>query len=266
MTPVGHLAYPSQTWHVTCPHAAPTVAELQEARRRVEHSGRSERAACQRGRLESRRTVQQQICVYTSPYTQAHTHAYKQYLQEHITGLRGGRGWGEAFLSELKHSRPERYIYRVSWSSRMPKNASSSKKFGKQPCIWFVFKPGWAVKSFTFEISGFQMKRDLSIKANVFFFSCNVLERMHPWAEFISAADLFSLRFCRWCSTQSVPADPSGVCTPQRQSKLTRSHPIIMGESASSAQASAEDSLFLLSRISRVFLSSFTAGHALHIR
>lgn len=46
----------------------------------------------------------------------------------------------------------------------MPKNASSSKKFGKQLCIWFVFKPVGA------EISRFQMKRDLSIKANVFFF------------------------------------------------------------------------------------------------
>lgn len=58
----------------------------------------------------------------------------------------------------------------------MPKNASSSKKFGKQLCIWFFFKPVGAVKSSTFEISRFQMKRDLSIKANVFFFSCNVLE------------------------------------------------------------------------------------------
>lgn len=52
----------------------------------------------------------------------------------------------------------------------MPKNASSSKKFGKQLCIWFVFKPVGAVKSSTFEISRFQMKRDLSIKTNVFFF------------------------------------------------------------------------------------------------
>lgn len=70
---MGHLAHPSQTWHVTCRHAAPTVAELQEARRRVQHSGRSERAACQRGRLESRPTVQQQMCVYLPLHTGTHT-------------------------------------------------------------------------------------------------------------------------------------------------------------------------------------------------
>lgn len=53
------------------------------------------------------------------------------------------------------------------------------------------------VKSSTFEISRVQMKRDQTIKANVVFFLCNVLsERMHPWAEFISAADLFSPWFC----------------------------------------------------------------------
>ncbi|XP_056869534.1 coiled-coil domain-containing protein 191 isoform X2 [Takifugu flavidus] len=52
MTSVGHLANPSQTWHVTCRHAAPTAAELQEAGGRVEHSGSSERAAWQRGRTQ----------------------------------------------------------------------------------------------------------------------------------------------------------------------------------------------------------------------
>lgn len=70
---MGHLAYPSQTWHVTCRHAAPTTAELQEARRRVEHSDSSEGAAWQHGRLESRRTVQRQMCVYVLLHTGTHT-------------------------------------------------------------------------------------------------------------------------------------------------------------------------------------------------
>ncbi|TNM96317.1 hypothetical protein fugu_015978 [Takifugu bimaculatus] len=73
MTSVGHLANPSQTWHVTCRHAAPTAAELQEAGGRVEHSGSSERAAWQRGRLESRRTVQQEMCAYLLLHTGTHT-------------------------------------------------------------------------------------------------------------------------------------------------------------------------------------------------
>lgn len=109
---------------------------------------------------------------------------------------------------------------------------------------------------------GSRWKETKPLKLISFFFLCNVLsERMHPWAEFISAADLFSPWSCHWCRTQRVPAEPGGVCTPQRQSQPTPSHPIITGESASSAQASAEDSLFLHWHIKCVFLDSFTAGH-----
>lgn len=158
---MGHLADPSQTWHVTCRHAAPTAAELQEAGRRVEHSGSSERAAWQRGRLESRRTVQRQMCVYLLLHTGTHTRLQtisKRAARAHSRSEGGAEDEGkqrDIFIGF--HGVPE--------CQRMPqvqRNLESSYTFGL-----FLNQ---------FEISRVPMKRDPSIKANVLFFSCNVLE------------------------------------------------------------------------------------------
>lgn len=57
------VSRPSQPWQVTQRHAAPTAAELHEARQRVESgvSTRTKRTASPAGRFESRHVVQQQI-------------------------------------------------------------------------------------------------------------------------------------------------------------------------------------------------------------
>lgn len=60
---MGAVAQPTQPWQVTRRHAAPTAAELQEARQRVEGSGFTgpKRPALPGSRFENRYAVQQQI-------------------------------------------------------------------------------------------------------------------------------------------------------------------------------------------------------------
>ncbi|XP_044031665.1 coiled-coil domain-containing protein 191 isoform X2 [Siniperca chuatsi] len=62
-TPVGTVAQPTQPWQVTRRHAAPTAAELHDARQRGEGDGFtcSKSAASPGSRFENRHAVQQQI-------------------------------------------------------------------------------------------------------------------------------------------------------------------------------------------------------------
>lgn len=59
-TPVVNKAQPSEPWQVTRRHAAPTPAELQEARQRAE-GVRSKTTASPGSRFENRHAVQQEI-------------------------------------------------------------------------------------------------------------------------------------------------------------------------------------------------------------
>lgn len=116
------------------------------------------------------------------------------------------------------------------------------------------------LKLYVLNIQGADKKK--SNKAHTFLMKCALQMNASLGRVFICDWPfLFCPWFCRWCRTQTFPAGPGDVCTPQRQSQQTRSHPIITGESASSAHASAEDSLFLHAHINHVLLGSVTAGH-----
>lgn len=126
---MGNLAYPSQPRHITHHPAAPTAAELQEARHRVQGSGSSKRAGWQCARLESTHTSTGKVSV------RAHTHSLslspttKILKSSEHKSQHGGRGrgwsWKRKNSCQRKNNLDQRDVFlglhRVAECQRTPR-------------------------------------------------------------------------------------------------------------------------------------------------